>query len=130
MGTDVHIILVGDDEATHDLADLAQARIDDLERRWSRFIADSELSQLNAAAGEGPQAVTAITFELIEAAADAWRRTVGVFDPTVLPSLLASGYDRSFDLINEERPAQPTMHTPVRAPGCEHIALDRERLTV
>src|SRR5436189_2627004 len=110
MGTDVHIILVGDEAESGDLVDLARARIDDLEQRWSRFVADSELAQLNAAAGEGPQPVTAVTFDLIEAAVDAWHRTDGVFDPTVLPSLLATGYDRSFDLINEERPAQPTMH--------------------
>jgi len=68
----------------------------DLERRWSRFIADSELSQLNAHAG-APVFVSAETFDLVALAVDAWRATRGYFDPTMLEALMSSGYDRSFE---------------------------------
>ena len=49
MGTmPAQVAVVGD--AT--LLDDACARLDDLERRWSRFRADSEISRMNAHAGE------------------------------------------------------------------------------
>ena len=47
MGTDCRVVVAG----TAPLADAGRARIDELERRWSRFRADSEISQLNRAAG-------------------------------------------------------------------------------
>ena len=49
MGSDAHVIVVG---GPADSATRARARIDELEQRWSRFIADSEISVLNRSAGE------------------------------------------------------------------------------
>ena len=49
MGSDAHLVVVG--AAADALADRAQARIDQLEARWSRFRADSEISRLNRRAG-------------------------------------------------------------------------------
>ena len=47
MGTQCHIIINGPDH----LAETAEGRVRDLEQRWSRFLPDSEVSLLNAAAG-------------------------------------------------------------------------------
>ncbi|MBV8950122.1 MAG: FAD:protein FMN transferase [Actinobacteria bacterium] len=118
MGTDVEIIVVG---GTGRAAIEAQERVDHLERLWSRFLDDSELSRLNAAA-PAPVMVSSITFELVQRALEAWRRTDGRFDPTVLSALEAAGYDRTFedvapDVARDVEPARP-------APGCEGIELD------
>jgi thiamine biosynthesis lipoprotein ApbE len=48
MGTDAHLIAVGD----AGLVDEACVRLDDVERRWSRFRAPSAVSRMNAHAGD------------------------------------------------------------------------------
>jgi thiamine biosynthesis lipoprotein len=93
MGSEAHVIVVGDRR----LLDVARARIDDLEARWSRFRPTSEVSRLNATAG-GPLAVSEETRSLVTAAIAGWRLTGGVFDPTVLGDVIRSGYDRSFPM--------------------------------
>jgi thiamine biosynthesis lipoprotein len=93
MGTDVHVIVVDGPES---LLDRATDRIGELERRWSRFLSESEISALNRNAGR-PVRVSAETCELVQHALEAWRVTEGVYDPTVLGDLLRAGYDRSFD---------------------------------
>ena len=78
------------------------------EGELSRFDPTSDLSRLNGAAGKW----TPIGRRLLEALRLALRArddTGGRFDPTVLPALVAAGYDRSFELL-EERQAE-------RAPG-------------
>ena len=77
-----------------DLAELVAELVEEDEERWSRFRPSSELSRLNAGAGE-PVHVSWEPFELLEACA-AWReRTGGVFDPLVGTSLRAWGYASS-----------------------------------
>jgi thiamine biosynthesis lipoprotein len=93
MGSTVHLIVVADDREA--LLDRAQGRIDELEQRWSRFIATSEISELNRRASEAVR-VSADTALLVERAVDAWRITGGGFDPTVLGAMLRAGYDRDF----------------------------------
>ena len=133
MGTDGLVVVVGRDAER--LADHALARVDDLERRWSRFRPDSELSVLNRADGE-PREVSAATLDLVEAAVEAWRLTHGWFDPTVLAALLAAGYDRSLAPGHVTRivPAPtPRVRPPVRGtptPGPVGITIDRATSTV
>src|SRR3954471_11235084 len=95
MGSDAHVVVVGGPAR---LVDQAQRRVDDLERRWSRFLPDSEVSVLNRRAGE-PVRVSPETVDLVEKAVDAWRLTGGMFDPTVLGAVLRAGYVRSFDAL-------------------------------
>ena len=52
MGTDVQVIVVGGPAG---LEQRAQDRVADLERRWSRFVDDSEVSALNRYAGRARQ---------------------------------------------------------------------------
>jgi thiamine biosynthesis lipoprotein len=71
------------------------------EARFSRFLADSELSQLNRAGGRA-FAASADMIELLTLAMAMRERTGGIFDPFVLPALEHAGYDRSFELIAED----------------------------
>jgi thiamine biosynthesis lipoprotein len=98
MGTDAHVVVVGGPAG---LEQHARNRIAELERRWSRFIEDSEISALNRYAGT-PVKVSRETVELVARAIDAWRLTNGVFDPTVLGAVVRAGYDRSFDTLGPE----------------------------
>src|SRR5689334_5084987 len=94
MGSDAHVVVVGPEH----LANCAEQRIAELERRWSRFDERSEVSALTRHAG-APVVVSPDTVELVERAVDAWRMTHGWFDPTVLGDLVRAGYDRTFDEI-------------------------------
>ncbi len=100
MGTEVLVVCVGGDEA--ELVARARARIDDLEQRWSRFLPDSEISAVNAAAGQAVP-VSTVTAEVVAAAVEGWRHTDGRFDPTMLRPLERAGYDRSFELLDASR---------------------------
>ncbi|HEX7476006.1 MAG TPA: FAD:protein FMN transferase [Dehalococcoidales bacterium] len=74
-----------------------------LEMTFSRFLPDSELTLLNASAGRSFTA-TPLLFGVIAAALDAARLTDGIFDPTLLPEIIAAGYDRSFEKLSESKP--------------------------
>lgn len=76
------------------LLDRAIARLDALERRWSRFLPDSEISTLNAHPGT-PVAVSLDTVRLVEAMVHGWHATHGAFDPTLLGALVELGYAQS-----------------------------------
>src|SRR5207253_2130458 len=80
------------------LADDAAARIEELERRWSRFLPTSEVSTLTANAGHAVE-VSRETTQLVDTAIAAWRVSGGAVDPTVLGAVLAAGYDRSFETL-------------------------------
>jgi FAD:protein FMN transferase len=121
MGTTAHVLVVAESEADEQhLLDRAQARIDNLEQRWSRFIPTSELSRLNAAGGR-LSVVSELTFEAVSRAVDAWFLTEGRFDPTVLPALKAAGYDRTFEAIDPAACVEDLL--PPLTPGCAEIRL-------
>lgn len=115
MNTDAHAIVVGGSDG--DL-DAIEAGLDDRDRRWSRFRPDSELSQINRAAGR-PVVVSPETFALVEMAIGAHTATGGAFDPTVLRCLEAAGYDRTFAEVADA--VRPAVHRP--SPGPDGIRL-------
>jgi thiamine biosynthesis lipoprotein len=100
MGTE--ITLVAPAEADPAVVETATARMQRRfaheEQRFSRFRADSELSRVNASAGEWTP-VSAGFARLTRFALEAAWRTGGRFDPTVLPAMIAAGYDRDFDEV-------------------------------
>ena len=107
MGTEVHVIVVAPSDQSKVLLDLAERRIAELESRWSRFIATSEISRL----GSGrPVLVSSDTLDAVDRAIAAWRWTDGHYDPTVADALVAAGYDKSFDQLDSptNSPASPT----------------------
>jgi len=105
-----------------------------VEAELSRFRPDSGLSRLNAAAGKGAQPVSPLLGTVLALALKEARASGGIFDPTVLPSLLRAGYDRSFELLadrmngNGVSPSRPDrLGAPI---GWEQIKLDRAQATV
>jgi len=65
------------------------------EKRFSRFLPDSELSRVNQAAGEAMR-VTPEFRKLLAAAQDLARRTQGLYNPLILPALQRAGYKGSW----------------------------------
>jgi thiamine biosynthesis lipoprotein len=116
MGSTLHVVVHGADDA---LVDAAVRQVADLERRWSRYQPDSEISRLNAAGGD-PVVVSAETFGLVARAVAGWRATGGAFDPTVLDAMEANGYRTSFE--DWEHDAVDA-GLPSAAPGCGEIEL-------
>lgn len=84
-------------------ADLLQQVPDwfaDWEARFSRFQPTSELNQLNGYAGQWVS-ISAEMSEVVGLALEAAKATNGLFNPLILPALIAAGYDRSFDLLTD-----------------------------
>jgi len=118
MGTDVTVLVL---DGPSDAGARAAGAIERLEEQWSRFRPTSELCALNASAG-APVMVAPELFALIDRAVRAWRDTSGRYDPTVLPAVIAAGYDRDFDAVAADGAGPATEPTP--APGCAAIELD------
>jgi len=71
------------------------------EKRLTRFSSDSDLSQLNAQAGHWVR-VSANLWAITRRAVQLAEATNGLFDPTLLNALEASGYACTFDEIGEQ----------------------------
>ena len=123
MNVAVHIVAVN---ASPYALEAAQAEVHECEARWSRFLASSELSRINNRHTDQPIRLSAETFELVAASVEAWRATDGRFDPTILPSLRAHGYDTTFAEIQ----LRGDEVEPMWSPGCIAIELDPVTLEV
>jgi thiamine biosynthesis lipoprotein len=107
MGTSCAVAAyAGASERAYALRALAAAsdEVRECERVLTRFDPHSDLSRLNRAAGAWVR-VDSRLLAALHAALRARRDTRGRFDPTILPALLAAGYDRTFDEL-EPRPAR------------------------
>ena len=98
MGTDVRLIGPAGHDAFERATAVTRATFEREDRRCSRFRADSELSMVNARAGTWTEVSDELA-RIVAFALDAARATQGRFDPTVLPALVAAGYDRAFDEV-------------------------------
>ena len=98
----------------------ARGEVSACERSLSRFLPHSDLTRLNAAAGEWVR-LDARLLAALGAAREARAATGGRYDPTVLPAVLAAGYDRSFEQL---RPRLPTPLRGWRAGAAIDIDLD------
>jgi thiamine biosynthesis lipoprotein len=83
MGTYVEITFSGISEAqANRAADAVFAELDRIERLMSEWRPDSELSAVNAAAGERPVVVERELLDLVARAVEFSEKTKGAFDPT------------------------------------------------
>src|SRR5215472_1814095 len=96
MGTTVSLLL------PEDTAAFGSALVRTLYAEWeqtlSRFRPASELSRLNARAGE-PVAVSPLLWAVLETSLAAARATAGLYDPTLLRQIIAVGYASSFETL-------------------------------
>ncbi|MBV9354376.1 MAG: FAD:protein FMN transferase, partial [Chloroflexi bacterium] len=132
MNTDVlAVVIIGPEQGNAAATALAEveALFHSTEAALTRFRASSELSRLNQAAGAGPVRVSPLLCAVLSAALDAARATDGLFDPTVLRSLISAGYDRSFDTLAADRPS--AAHDVASLPcSWRDVTLDVQRRTV
>jgi FAD:protein FMN transferase len=91
MGGTAAITLVG---APPGLLDGCFRLLGELEQAWSRFREGSDVWRLNWSSGR-PVRVRPGTARLVGELVGAWALTGGDFDPTILPRLVASGYETS-----------------------------------
>ncbi len=100
MGTDFFCIAV---EPEPGLFDNVYNFAVDLESKWSRFKATSELMQLNNSPGV-PVVVSATTIRLINEMKAAYEISGGLYDPNILGAVVAEGFaiskDDSSDVTN------------------------------
>ena len=122
MGTTVSLLLL--EEQSEEGTTLVQDLFDEWEQMLSRFLPESELSQLNRRAGAYVM-VSPLLFNVMEEALEAARATRGLYDPTLLYQLQQMGYDRSFDTLDLQQP----MNEQDAHPGGDwrSIELDRYR---
>lgn len=92
MGTTVTVLLPNNRRAE---AAAVERLFRDWDRTCTRFEPTSELSRLNQAAGDA-RVVSDLLFDVLWTARRAAEATDGLFDPTLLRSLEAIGYDRDF----------------------------------
>jgi thiamine biosynthesis lipoprotein len=101
MTTEIELLVdASDGRLASEVLQSAERFFQEVEARFSRFRADSELVQLNRTPGEAVR-VSPDLAELIELALAAARASDGIFDPTVIDALEAAGYDRSIELIRK-----------------------------
>lgn len=99
MGASLTIAV--NDEAS-ELLPILRDLVVDLERRWTRFSPDSEVSRLSAAGGH-PAIVSEETERLLACAEAARVATAGRFNPLMLDSIISAGYDRNLLPMNGRR---------------------------
>lgn len=125
MNTDVRIVTLAPEG--EDLPVLAEAVFHDTERRFSRFLPDSELSRFNGRIADQVR-VSQEMMAALRLCARMHLATGGVFDPAILPALEHAGYDRSFERIPKEQ-GRATASPPPRY-SINDLALRESRLTV
>jgi thiamine biosynthesis lipoprotein len=123
MGTRAHIAVVHGDAG---LVEDAATRLADLHRLWTRFDDDSDVGRINAGAGHAVS-VSPETVLLVGLALQAWRQSDGRYDPSVLPALLAAGYDRDFAQLSDETRGHPSGAPTI---GCDDVVVDAVASTV
>jgi thiamine biosynthesis lipoprotein len=120
LGTHVHV-LVTDRAALPAVEAVVRDTLERVDRAYSRFRADSELTALNAAAGRRIR-VSGLLFAAIQSALEAARWTGGALDPTVGHALRLLGYDRDFAAL----PADVSAPLQIaRVPGWQTVDVDR-----
>jgi thiamine biosynthesis lipoprotein len=107
---------------------LVRAETAAMDAACSRFREDSELSRINALAGESVQ-VGPLFAEVVGAALRAAAATDGDVDPTCGAGLEAIGYDRDIEVLREDG-VRVVVHEYLPAPGWQSIDWDSESRTL
>ena len=122
MNTTVLLALAGQGSSDEGLRD-TEAFIEECERRFSRFLPESELSQLNRSAGDW-QEVTEDLLDMLMLSRAYYDETSGLFDPSVLPDLKRAGYDTSMDELRSRGDAGAHLEGRLVRPPFSAFELD------
>jgi FAD:protein FMN transferase len=125
MGTWCDLVIF-DPDPDPDVVELAFreiARLDDVLSSWKP---ESEVSRLNASAGQGPQPVSADLARVTEESAALCKTTGGAFDPSVAPLLQAWG----FYTESPHLPAPATAREAASHVGCDRVSVQHEQSSI
>ncbi len=100
--------------------------IDDVEARFSRWRADSQITYINNRAAQGSVATAPDLLDLILFAQQVHRDTHGAFDPTVGPLIKLWGFYKGEGRL----PGEGELTEALARVGMEKIAVDRTEKTV
>lgn len=122
MATRFELVLAdgGDETRLRAAGESALAIVEECEREWSAFRADSFLAHVNREAARRAVPLSDDQFELFAACDDVWRASAGAFDPSVAPLLAA--LDRRGGELDVVRARESV--------GWNAVLLDRERRTL
>jgi len=127
MGTEFTIVAYGDEEARLESAvNRAFDLIQQLGRRWSNRLPQSELSDVNRRAAHDAVSVPDDLFELLETSLRYSRQTGGAFDITVGPLVAAWGFVQGTGRI----PGPPELAEARARSGWRKLRLDPAARTV
>jgi thiamine biosynthesis lipoprotein len=121
LGTGIRV-LTTDPQAAAVARDAVAHELDAVDRACSRFREDSELRQVQSAAGI-PTPVSPLLLELVATSLRVARATDGAVDPTVGSALRELGYDDDFARVAAG--AGPIRLRPRAIPGWRRVELDR-----
>ena len=128
LGTSVHV-LATEADALAPASTAVREVLEDVDRAYSRFREDSELSRLNATPGRTVR-VSPLLATAIGAAQRAARLTDGAVDPTIGHAIRVAGYDEDFSLVAAKGPQQEVKLRAWRVPGWQAIRFDPQSRTV
>ncbi|MEY2698653.1 MAG: hypothetical protein RL720_609 [Actinomycetota bacterium] len=115
MGGHGTISLVGGSDK---LLDECWALAETCERLWSRFVPDSDISRINWSEGK-PVSIAPLTRQLIATMIAGNTLSMGTYDPTLLPHVLAAGYVASAVAPEKVTTLPASARTPGNLAGIE-----------
>lgn len=99
--TDIFIGLILEKDSSKEIFKEIELHAKKFEQKFSRFIADSELNQINRKETQEIK-VSPEMLEVLTKAQKAFRQTNGIFDPTILTLLNELGYDQTFNRLQKK----------------------------
>jgi thiamine biosynthesis lipoprotein len=127
MATRFELVLAGKDPSA--LRGAGEEALDEIERiegQLSLFRNSSEISLINAEAGERPVRVSPEVFSLLKAARKLWQKTNGAFDITVAPLARCWGFMKG----SGARPPDEEIARARELVGMQMVELDEESSSV
>lgn len=97
MGTEV-VIMADLTTGQEQLLTGAEQEVLDFEKKFSRFLVDSELSKFNNSK-DVEQELSETMIELLTLSKYYYSKTNGIFDPTIISNLEGVGYDKNFNEV-------------------------------
>jgi thiamine biosynthesis lipoprotein len=115
FGSTCELLSLGSGQAA---LERCEQRVREAEGRFTRFLRDSELGELNA--GDGRYVpVSPEMFAMLEAALWAYQESQGLVNAAVLPALMSAGYDRPF----RQGLSEPAQANPVQVPALPDVLI-------
>lgn len=125
LGSDV--VLTFDSADTETIANDLWDQIERFEQRFSRFLPDSELSNINKSAGKD-KTISRAFYDLLHCAIEQWQKTEGLYNPLLLPQLQQAGYLGSWPNVQKANASMDYRGRSQTDPSAIQLSRDTIRL--